>query len=239
MYKRILLKLSGEALKDNAENQIVSADAIKTFASIIKKLHEEGFEVGVVIGAGNIWRGKFAKTVNIEPIPADYMGMLGTVINAVMMSSNLKNSGVPTIVYSAVPAIEGVTETYDIESARQSLSEGKVCFFAGGTGKPFYTTDTAASLRASELDFDAILIGKNGVDGVYDKDPRENSNAVFLKKVTYQYMLENKLQIIDLSAVKLIKDRNIDVRIFSMQDPDNFIKVAHGEDIGTTLIKGE
>ena len=239
MYKRILLKLSGEALKDENNQSIFDVNHLEGLTSVIKQLHDNGVEVAIVIGAGNIWRGKLASRIGIEPVPADFMGMLGTVINAVAMASNLKKKGVDAIVYSAVPAIEGVTFAYDKDAANKSLSEGKVVFLAGGTGKPFFTTDTAAALRAVELDCKAIFMGKNGVDGIYTDDPTVNKNAEFIKTITFKEIIERKLQVMDLSAVELIKNTNIEVRVFSMVDPQNFLRVAQGEDIGTTVKKGE
>ena len=239
MYKRVLLKLSGEALRDERNNLTIDADGLLGLNKTVKELHDNGVEVAIVIGAGNIWRGKLAKLVNIEPVPADFMGMLGTVINAVAMASSLRNQGVDAVVYSAVPAIEGVTLPYDKDAANKSLSEGKVVFLAGGTGKPFFTTDTAAALRALELNCQAIFMGKNGVDGIYTADPDSDPNAEFIKTISFAEILKRKLQVMDLSAVELIKNTNIDVRVFSMADPANFLKVANGEDIGTTVNKGE
>ena len=239
MYKRILLKLSGEALKDETNNMILDAERVDGLSSMVKQLHDNGVEVAIVIGAGNVWRGKLASTIGIEPVPADFMGMLGTVINAVAMASCLRKMGVDAVVYSAVPAIEGVTLPYDKDAANKSLSEGKVTFLAGGTGKPFFTTDTAAALRAVELDCKAILMGKNGVDGIYTADPDKDPNAEFIKTISFAEIIKRKLQVMDLSAVELIKNTNIDVRVFSMADPQNFLRVAQGEDIGTTVKKGE
>ena len=239
MYKRILLKLSGEALKDEANNMILDAERVDGLSTMVKQLHDNGVEVAIVIGAGNVWRGKLASTIGIEPIPADFMGMLGTVINAVAMASCLRKLGVEAVVYSAVPVIEGVTLPYDKDNAYKSLSEGKVVFLAGGTGKPFFTTDTAAALRAVELDCKAILMGKNGVDGIYTADPDKDPNAEFIKNISFDEIIKRKLQVMDLSAVELIKNTNIEVRVFSMVDPQNFLRVAQGEDIGTTVKKGE
>ena len=239
MYKRVLLKLSGEALKDEANNMILDADSVGGLSDMVKHLHDIGVEVAIVIGAGNVWRGKLASTIGIDPVPADFMGMLGTVINAVAMSSCLQKKGVDSVVYSAVPAIEGVTLPYDKDAAYKSLSEGKVVFLAGGTGKPFFTTDTAAALRAVELDCKAIFMGKNGVDGIYTADPDKDPNAEFIKTISFAEIIKRKLQVMDLSAVELIKNTNIDVRVFSMADPENFLRVAKGEDIGTTVNKGE
>jgi len=239
MYKRVLLKLSGEALKEKTGMQIIDVKSLDKIAQAIGNIYEKDIEICVVIGAGNIWRGKLAKDIGIEAVSADYMGMLGTVINAVALSSSLKKHGVDSIVFSAIPAIEGVTETYDLEKANQALENKKVVFLAGGTGKPFFTTDTAATLRAIELNCDAILMGKYGVDGVYSSDPTVDVSAHFFPVITYQQMLEMKLQIMDLSAVELIKDKDIEIRVFSMADPNNFRKVIEGRDIGTVCKKGE
>ena len=165
--------------------------------------------------------------------------MLGTVINAVTMSSVLKNINVASLVTSAVPAIEGVTVTYSPEVADKAMNEGKVVFLSGGTGKPYFTTDTAATMRAIELNCDAILIGKNGVDGIYDDNPAINPNAKFISEITFNEIIKRNLQVMDISAIELIKDKDIDVRVFSMEDPNNFIRVAKGESLGTTCKKGE
>jgi len=239
MYKRVLLKLSGEALKGNECNQIIDSSNLEKFAQVITNLHSNGVQIAVVIGAGNIWRGKLANDIGVEPVPADFMGMLGTVINAVALSSSLKKFGVDSVVYSAVPEIPNITKAYDKDAARNDLENNKVVFLAGGTGKPFYTTDTAATMRALELNCDAVFMGKNGVMGVYDKDPTKYADAKFFKTITYNEMISKKLQIMDISAVELIKDADIEIRVFSMSDPNNFIKVASGEDIGTTCRKGE
>ena len=239
MYKRVLLKLSGEALKDHDALQILNTDRVNQFAQAMKQLHDKGVQICVVIGAGNIWRGNLAEGVGIERAPADYMGMMGTVMNAVAMSSALKKVGVDSVVFSALPPIETISVAYSKEAAVKAMEEGKVAFLAGGTGKPFFTTDTAATLRALETNCEAIFMGKNGVEGVYDKDPTKFADAKFIKDITYQEILDKRLQIMDLTAVELIKDDNIQIRVFSMSNPDNFVKVAMGEDIGTTCKKGE
>ncbi|MDY4848896.1 MAG: UMP kinase [Bacilli bacterium] len=239
MYKRVLLKLSGEALKDDKEVQILNVDGVKKIASVIKSLHDNDIQIAVVIGAGNIWRGKLAKQIGIEQAPADYMGMLGTIINATAVSSALNNQNVPSVVFSSLPAIDPITVTYSPEAAIKAMEEGKVVFLAGGTGKPFFTTDTAATLRAIETNCEAVFMGKNGVEGIYDKDPTKNKDAKFIKNITYQEILNKKLQIMDLSAVELVKDKNIEMRVFSMADPKNFLEVAQGSSLGTTVKKGE
>ena len=234
MYKRVLLKLSGEALKGNVTNQILDADYLKELAKVIKRIRDNGAQVAIVIGAGNIWRGKVAEKLGIDRVNADYMGMMGTVINAVAMSSTLKAMDVPSIVFSAIPEIEGVTQKYEKNLAKTALNCGNIVFLAGGTGKPFFTTDTAATLRALELECDAILMGKNGVDGVYTDDPDTNPNAEFIKDITYDEILEKNLSVMDKSAVELIKDKDIDIRVFSMAVLDNFEKVIAGDKLGTT-----
>ncbi len=239
MYKRILLKLSGEALKGDDSEFILDVKYLQTVVQIIKELHDDGFEIAVVIGAGNIWRGKLADDIGIERVEADYMGMFGTVINAVATASALKKIDVDSIVFSAIPEISGVTVDYDKNAAKAALINKKIVFLAGGTGKPFFTTDTAATLRALELDCDAILMAKNGVDGVYSDDPNKNKNAEFIKDITYDEILERGLKVMDKSAVELIKDKDIVIRVFNMNDTSNFLKVAHDEDIGTTCHRKE
>ena len=239
MYKRVLLKLSGEALKDENAMQILNVDCVHQMAAMMKELHDRGVQIAVVIGAGNIWRGKLAGDIGIERAPADFMGMMGTVMNAIAMSSALKNIGIDSVVFSALPEISDLTVAYSPEKAIKAMEEGKVAFLSGGTGKPFFTTDTAATLRAIETGCEAVFMGKNGVQGVYDKDPTIYSDAKFIPVITYQEIIDKKLQIVDLSAVELIKDKDVEIRIFSMSDPHNFIRVAMGENIGTTCKKGE
>ena len=239
MYKRVLLKLSGEALKDNNAKQILNVDHVNALAEAMKELHDKGVQIAVVIGAGNIWRGNLAEGFGLERVPADYMGMMGTVMNAVAMSGALKNIGIESIVFSALPEIPNITVAYSKDAAIKAMESGKVAFLAGGTGKPYFTTDTAATLRALETGCEAIFMGKNGVEGVYDKDPTKYEDAKFIKTISYQEILDKKLQIMDLTAVELIKEENIQIRVFSMSEPSNFVKVAMGEDIGTTCKKGE
>ena len=237
MYKRVLLKLSGEALGIKSSDNIIDVESLNSVCEKIKALHDEGLEVAIVVGAGNIWRGKVAEKIGIERVPADYMGMLGTVINAVAMSSALKKMGVDSIVYSAIPEIKGVTFAYDADKVKEDLSQGKVCFLAGGTGKPFFTTDTAATLRAIETGCDAILMAKNGVKGVYDKDPTIYPDAKFLPEVTYEEMQRKNIQIMDQSAIELIMKSNIEILVFSMQNVENFQKAARGINVGTICKK--
>ena len=236
-YKRVLLKLSGEALKEKSD-AILSADALDSMANMVKKIHDAGIQVCIVIGAGNIWRGKIAKDAGMNQFEADYMGMMGTVINAVALGAKLKVLGIDSLVTSAIGPVLEVNVPYSVEVADKAMNEGKVVFLSGGTGKPYCTTDTAAAMRAVELNVDAILMGKNGVEGVYDKDPRSNKDAKFFPVITFEEMIKLNLQIMDQSALELIKDKDIQVRVFRM-DADNFITAAKGENVGTVCHKGE
>ena len=236
-YKRVLLKLSGEALKEDSD-AILCKDALDSMAQMVKDIHNAGVQVCIVIGAGNIWRGKIAKDAGMEQYEADFMGMMGTVINAVALSAKLKLLGVPSLVTTAIGPVPEVNVPYSVETADKAMNEGKVVFLSGGTGKPFFTTDTAATMRAIELNCDAILMGKNGVEGVYDKDPRSNPDAKFYPVISYQEMIKQNLQIMDQTALELIKDKDIKVRVFKMEAA-NFVKAAKGENVGSTCQKGE
>lgn len=238
-YKRILLKLSGEALKESCPNCIFGKESFESILKAIKLLTDHDIQVAIVVGAGNIYRGKMASELNLERVPADFMGMLGTIINAISLSSALRSLGVESDVYSPISPIDEVVKTYNPESAIKSLEEGKVVFLAGGTGKPYFTTDTAATLRAIETKCDAIFVAKNGVDGLYSDDPNVNPDAKFIKEITYDEILELKLQVMDLSAIELLLDKDIDIRIFSISDFSNFEKIAKGEDVGSVCRKGK
>ena len=237
MYKRVLLKLSGEALKEDSD-AILSADCLDKMAQMVKKIHATGVQVCIVIGAGNIWRGKIAKDAGMDQYEADFMGMMGTVINAVALGARLKVLDVESLVTSAIGPVPEVNVPYSIEVADKAMNEGKVVFLSGGTGKPYCSTDTAAAMRAVELNCDAILMGKNGVEGVYDKDPRKDASAKFFPVTTRDEMLKLNLQIMDLSAIELIKDKDIHVCVFRMA-AENFVAAARGERIGTVCKKGE
>ena len=237
MYKRVLLKLSGEALKENSD-MILDGACLDSMANMVKSIHDAGIQVCIVIGAGNIWRGKIAKDAGMEQFEADFMGMMGTVINAVALSAKLKLLGVPSLVTTAIGPVPEVNVPYSVETADKAMNEGKVVFLSGGTGKPFFTTDTAATMRAIELNVDAILMGKNGVEGVYDKDPRVDATAKFYPVISYQEMIKQNLQIMDQTALELIKDKDIKVRVFRM-NAENFIKAAKGENVGSICQKGE
>jgi uridylate kinase len=233
-YKRIVLKISGESLLSDKGHDIFDSSKLDDIAKTIKLLHENDVEIGVVIGAGNIFRGKLSEKTGIDHTDADCMGMLGTLINCLAISSKLEKIGVPTRVLSAIP-MNKVCEEYNYKNARRYLKEHIVVFYAGGTGNPFCTTDSCAALRALETHSDAILMGKNGIDGVYDKDPNLFKDAKFIKNLTYEEILKLDLKVIDQSSAAMLKGHNVEVKIFSAKDTNNFLKVINGEDIGTTI----
>ena len=235
--KRIVIKLSVEALANTQEKTILEATHLSTVAKAIKTIQGEGLEVAVVIGAGNIWRGKLAKSIGIESSTADYMGMLGTIINSLALQSALENEGVQCRVLSSIH-VEQVAENYIRRRAIRHLEKGRVVIFAGGTGSPYFSTDTTASLRAMEIHADTIFMAKNGVSGVYDSDPKVNANAKLIKHLTFDEMLNKKLAVMDLTAVSLIKDSPIVIRVFDMKDTKNLLQVIKDQSIGTTIQKG-
>jgi uridylate kinase len=235
--KRIVIKLSGEALANTQEKTILEALHLSTVAKAIKTIQNEGLEVAVVIGAGNIWRGKLAKSIGIESSTADYMGMLGTIINSLALQSALENEGVQCRVLSSIH-VEQVAENYIRRRAIRHLEKGRVVIFAGGTGSPYFSTDTTASLRAMEIHADTIFMAKNGVAGVFDSDPKVNANAKLIKHLTFDEMLNKKLTVMDLTAVSLIKDSSIVIRVFDMKDTKNLLQVIKDHSIGTTIQKG-
>lgn len=237
MYKRILIKLSGEALAGDKSNGILDPEALLNISNVIKEIAQTGTEVCVVIGAGNICRGSLVEKSGIERVTGDKMGMLGTIINSFALANTLQNNQQNAVVLSAVP-METFTPTFSKELADKYLKEKTVVVFGGGTGKPFFTTDTCATLRAIEVGCDAILIAKNGVDGIYSDDPRVNKDAYMFKEITCSEIIAKNLKVMDLTAVEMLKDQNIDVRVFNMQNPDNFLKVVRKEDVGTTIKRG-
>lgn len=236
-YKRVLLKLSGEALQDSEEKSIFSAEILNNIAEAIKKMTNQGIEVAVVVGAGNIWRGKMAQTIGIEPATADYMGMLGTIINALALQSSLEKHEVDCRVLSAINVNE-VAEPYIRRRALRHLEKKRVVIFAGGTGNPFFTTDTAAALRAKETNCDAILMAKNGTDGVLSADPKLDKTATLIEEITYREMLTKNLKVMDSTAVSLLQESTIEIRVFNINDLSNLKKVLDGEKVGTTIKKG-
>lgn len=234
-YKRIMLKLSGEALAGD-QKQGIDPITVNEFATEIKKVYDEGFEIGIVVGGGNIWRGRQAEAIGMDRASADYMGMLGTVINALALGNTLKQIGVPTRVMTSM-AIPSVAEPYLRNKALSHLSKGRVLVFGGGTGNPYFSTDSTASLRAAEVNADVILMAKNGVDGVYDSDPKTNPNAKRFSEMTYTELINLKLEVMDLTAAAMCEENNIETILFDMNVEDNIKRAASGEDIGTKIIK--
>ena len=231
-YKKVILKLSGEAIADSS-NSILNPKKLSDIVSLIETLFKCGVKVGVVIGAGNIFRGRIAVDNGIDTESGDYMGMIGTVINLKAISSLLNQRNIPNVLYSALN-VENVTKHYDVEKAKKEY-ENSVVLLAGGIGKPNFTTDTCAALRAVELDAELILAGKFGVKGVYDKDPRLYKDAKFLEKLTYQEVLDMDLKVMDKTAISLLLHSNVITKVFSMDDMNNFILAIEDKDIGTII----
>ena len=231
-YKKVILKLSGEAIADSS-NSILNPKKLSDIVSLIETLFKCGVKVGVVIGAGNIFRGRIAVDNGIDTESGDYMGMIGTVINLKAISSLLNQRNIPNVLYSALN-VENVTKHYDVKMAKKEY-ENSVVLLAGGIGKPNFTTDTCAALRAVELDAELILAGKYGVKGVYDKDPRLYKDAKFLKKLTYQEVLDMDLKVMDKTAISLLLHSNVITKVFSMDDMNNFILAIEDKDIGTII----
>ena len=231
-YKKVILKLSGEAIADSS-NSILNPKKLSDIVSLIETLFKCGVKVGIVIGAGNIFRGRIAVDNGIDTESGDYMGMIGTVINLKAISSLLNQRNIPNVLYSALN-VENVTKHYDVKIAKKEY-ENSVVLLAGGIGKPNFTTDTCAALRAVELDAELILAGKYGVKGVYDKDPRLYKDAKFLKKLTYQEVLDMDLKVMDKTAISLLLHSNVITKVFSMDDMNNFILAIEDKDIGTII----
>ena len=235
IYRRVILKLSGEALADAKDATILDHEKLASIANSVAMIRELGVDVGIVVGAGNIWRGRLADKIGIESSTADYMGMLGTVINALAIQSAIEEKGLSCRVLSAIN-VPQVCEPYYRRKAISHLEKGRVVIFAGGTGNPYCTTDSSAALRALEVNADAILMAKNGVDGVYDADPRTHKDAKKLTRLTLNEMIERQLAVMDLGAAAMLTGKKKTIRVFSMDDPEAFRKVLSGEDVGTTVV---
>ncbi len=236
MYKRILLKLSGEAL--SSPDQLFSAEVLKDVATEIKRVSDRGIEVAVVVGGGNILRGKEVQNSGIERVHADYMGMLATVMNALALQSAFEQQGLHTRVQSAID-MSKVAEPLIVRRAKRHLEKGRVVIFAAGTGNPYFSTDTTAALRASEINADVILMAKNGVDGVYDSDPKINPDAVKYDILTYMEMLNKNLQVMDATASSMCMENDMEVIVFNMDDLNNISRIIDGEEIGTRIKREE
>ncbi len=234
-FKRILLKLSGEALIGDKESGI-SFKTLKNISAEIHLVHKLGVQIGIVIGGGNIFRGIKSAEYDIERVAADYMGMLATVINALALNQALNAAGSPSCVMSALE-INKVVEQYTRENALRHLSKGRIVIFSGGTGNPYFTTDTAATLRAMEINAQAIFKATH-VDGVYDKDPFKDPDAKLFNRVSYERILRDKLNIIDMTATSMAMEHRIPIIVFNIGKPGNIEKVISGHKVGT-IITGE
>lgn len=229
-YKRVLLKLSGEALAGE-KGFGIDNDTVLEIAKSVKTIMELGVEVAIVVGGGNIFRGRSGE--NMDRTTADHMGMLATVINALALQTSLENIGVVTRVQTAIEMKE-IAEPYIRRRAMRHLEKGRVVIFGAGSGNPYFSTDTAAALRAAEVDADVILLAKK-VDGVYDCDPMTNPNAIKFEKLSYLDVLNRDLKVMDSTATSLCKDNKIPIRVFSLENPNNIIRVIKGENIGTIV----
>ncbi len=234
-YKRVVLKLSGEALAGEAGHGI-NPPEIRKVAEEIKEVHDLGVEIAIVVGGGNMWRGEAGAAMGMERAQADYIGMLGTVMNALALQDNLESVGVPTRVQTAIE-MRQVAEPYIRRKAVRHLEKGRIVIFAAGTGSPYFSTDTTAALRASEINADVILMAKNGVDGVYSADPRQDENAVKYDNLTHLDIINKGLNVMDTTASSLSMDNDIPLVIFNMNKHGNIKKVVVGENIGTTVTK--
>lgn len=235
-YRRIVLKLSGEALS-GTEGFGIEPSIMQSIATQVKDVAELGVEVAVVVGGGNIWRGKVGSEMGMDRTTADYMGMLATVMNSLALQDNLEKLGIPTRVQTSIE-MRQVAEPYIRRKAIRHLEKKRVVIFAAGIGNPYFSTDTTAALRAAEIEADVILMAKNNVDGVYSDDPKTNKNATKYDTISYMDVLNEELGVMDLTASTLCKDNNIPLVVFSITEEGNIMRVVQGETIGTT-IKGK
>ncbi len=233
IYKRILLKISGEALAGK-DRFGIDEKMTQKVAAEIKQIHNLGVQVAIVVGGGNFWRGRTSK--DMDRATADYMGMLATVMNTLALQDAFLAIGVPAKVQTAIEMVE-IAEPYARRKALSHLEHGDVVIFGAGTGNPFFSTDTAAALRAAEIDAEAILLAKN-VDGVYDKDPATNPDAVRYDQLTFMEVVEKDLKVMDLTAATLCKDNNIDIHVFAIAEEGNVLRAIAGEKIGTIITNG-
>ena len=230
-YKRIVLKISGEALKEGCTDGILNFDLISEIADVLKKCRDAGVEIAIIVGAGNIWRGRQGGTMN--RVRADSMGMLATVINALALQDTFKAAGLDSVVMTAVE-MNAFADQYSPRHAIRELEAGKIVIFGGGLGTPFFSTDTPAVIRAAEIEADAVLMAKN-IDGVYTDDPRRNPEATLLKEITYSEIIEKNLKAFDMTAMIFCMENNLNSYAFALSDPMNIYRVVMGEAPGTEM----
>ena len=231
--RRVVLKLSGEAFADPATRYGIDPTIVARVAEEIALVHSEGYEIGIVVGGGNIFRGVSTAAGGMDRANADYMGMLATVINALALRDALERAGSAARVQTAI-TIQQVAEPYIRLKAIRHFEKGRVVIFAGGTGNPFFTTDTTAALRGAEIGADAVLKATK-VDGVYDSDPVTNPDAVLLTDVTYMDAIQRQLGVMDATAITMCMDNNLPIRVFNMNRPGEIVRAVRGEDVGTLV----
>ena len=231
--RRVLLKLSGESFADTESNFGIQPDIIERIASEITEASQKGIQIGVVVGGGNFFRGVQESAKNMAQANADYMGMLATVINAVALKDALDKNGIQTRVQSAI-TMTAVAEPYIRLRAIRHLEKGRVVIFAAGTGNPYFTTDTAASLRAAEIDAN-LMLKSTRVDGVFNEDPEKNNNAKKYDEITYKEVVSSKLKVMDLTAITLCEENEMPIRVFDGTTPGNIYKALTGESMGTLI----
>ncbi|HEX8220300.1 MAG TPA: UMP kinase [Chloroflexia bacterium] len=232
-YRRVLLKLSGEALAGEAKSGIDPA-VVSSISNQISEVVERGVQVAIVVGGGNIWRGIAASARGMDRATADYMGMLATVLNALALQDALEHRGVSTRVQSAI-AMHEVAEPYIRRRGIRHMEKGRVVILAAGTGNPYFSTDSAASLRALELGCEVLLMAKNRVDGVYTDDPFSNPDATKFDVVTYRQAIEMDLRVMDTTAMALCMENSLPIVVFNFQEPGNILRIVMGEKVGTTV----
>ncbi|MCR8613391.1 MAG: UMP kinase [Mycoplasma sp.] len=237
MSERIILKVSGESLSNKKEGLDIDYEIVKNLANEIKQLHDLDYEIGIVVGGGNFWRGASAAKNGIERNKADYIGMLATVMNGLALQGVFNELSIPTKVQSAIEMNERVVAGYIQGQADIYLKEKNIVIFVGGTGRPFFTTDSTASLVASELGAKKILMAKNGVDGVYDSDPKTNPNAKFFEEITYKQMIELDLKVMDSTASSISRDNGIETIVFNIKGKDAIVNAITGKTKSTRITK--
>lgn len=232
-YKRVVLKLSGEALA-GSDGFGINPPKIAEICEQIKEVYELGVEIAIIVGGGNIWRGQIGSEMGMERSQADYMGMIATIMNALALQDSLENVGVPTRVQTSIE-MRQVAEPYIRRKAIRHLEKKRVVIFAGGTGSPYFSTDTTAALRAAEIQADVIMMAKNNVDGVYSADPKLDENAVKYDELTYLDIINKSLKVMDSTASSLSMDNDIPLVVFNLNEKGNIKRVVQGETIGTTV----
>ncbi|HEN6746598.1 TPA: UMP kinase [Streptococcus agalactiae] len=232
-YQRILIKLSGEALAGD-KGVGIDIPTVQSIAKEIAEVHNSGVQIALVIGGGNLWRGEPAAEAGMDRVQADYTGMLGTVMNALVMADSLQQYGVDTRVQTAIP-MQTVAEPYVRGRVLRHLEKNRIVVFGAGIGSPYFSTDTTAALRAAEIEAEAILMAKNGVDGVYNADPKKDANAVKFDELTHVEVIKRGLKIMDATASTISMDNDIDLVVFNMNETGNIKRVVLGEQIGTTV----